>query len=177
MHRLLDATRFASAKHLRQKRKNRERTPYIHHPVEVAFHLSGVGGVDDEDVLIAALLHDTVEDTDTTREELVERFGENVAGLVMECTDDKRLPKAERKRLQIVNAPTKSAGAKQIKLADTTCNLRDILADPPEGWDPDRRRAYFDWARRVFEGLFGVNEALDAEARRIVAEGRSALGS
>lgn len=175
MNRLLHATHFATCKHRGQFRKDPCRTPYIHHPVEVAFHLSRVGGVEDEEVLMAAVLHDTIEDTSTTQAELMELFGGKVAGLVMECTDDKRLPKAERKRLQIVNAPGKSPEAKQIKIADTSCNLRDILTAAPVGWALDRQRDYFHWAGQVMAGLFGVNDWLDREARKVLREGLARL--
>jgi guanosine-3',5'-bis(diphosphate) 3'-pyrophosphohydrolase len=143
MSRILQASNFAAAKHSRQRRKNAEGSPYINHPIEVAYHLSAVGCVTDEDVLVAALLHDTIEDTDTTPEELVQLFGDAVAALVVECTDDKSLPKIERKRLQIENAPKKSPGAKMIKIADKTCNLRSILSDPPNDWPLLRQYDYF----------------------------------
>jgi len=130
MNTLLRAIRFATEKHSDQKRNGLKKSPYIIHPVEVAEHLSTVGNVCDEEVLSAAILHDTIEDTETTREEIQKEFGKRVLQLVMECTDDKKLEKMERKRLQIVNAPKKSPEAKMIKIADKTCNLRSILADP-----------------------------------------------
>lgn len=176
MNRLLHAAHFAAGKHATQRRKNAAATPYINHPLEVAHHLAAVGGVDDEDVLIAALLHDTVEDTETTREEIAATYGERVASLVMECTDDKSLPKAERKRLQIVNAPHRSPGAKLVKLADKTCNLRSILVDPPVGWSRERQREYFVWAQQVVDGLVGANAALDRAVRQVLAAGLERLG-
>jgi len=130
MNRILQAVHFAAVKHTAQRRKNADATPYINHPIEVADHLANIGGVTDEDILIAALLHDTIEDTETTRDEIAALFGERVADLVAECTDDKSLDKAERKRLQIIHALEKSPGAKVIKIADKTCNLRSILVDP-----------------------------------------------
>jgi len=175
MNRILKATAFAAEKHINQRRKNAAAGPYINHPVEVAWHLSSVGGVTDEDILIAALLHDTVEDTDTTREEIAGLFGDNVASLVMECTDDKTLPKMERKRLQIVNAPHKSPGAKQIKIADKTCNLRTLVEDPPAAWSLRRQREYFEWAEKVVAGLLGQNEALDAAVLSVLREGLEKL--
>ncbi|RYD27396.1 MAG: HD domain-containing protein [Verrucomicrobiaceae bacterium] len=175
MNRILHAAPFAAKKHSTQRRKNAAADPYINHPIEVAEHLSSVGGVTDEDMLIAALLHDTVEDTDTTREEIAGLFGENVASLVMECTDDKSLPKEERKRLQIVNAPHKSPGAKQIKIADKTCNLRTLAEDPPADWPLQRRREYFEWAEKVVVGLLGHNEALDAGVLSVLREGLEKL--
>jgi len=177
MNRILQAASFAATKHTGQRRKNAAADPYINHPIEVAEHLSSVGGVTDEDMLIAALLHDTVEDTDTTREEIAGLFGENVASLVMECTDDKSLPKEERKRLQIVNAPHKSPGAKQIKIADKTCNLRTLAEDPPADWPLQRRREYFEWAEKVVAGLLGHNEALDAGVLSVLREGLEKLRS
>jgi GTP diphosphokinase / guanosine-3',5'-bis(diphosphate) 3'-diphosphatase len=175
MQKLLQAARFAAEKHARQRRKNAAADPYINHPIEVAEHLAQVGGITDETILIAALLHDTIEDTATTEEELAERFGAAVAGLVRECTDDKRLAKLERKRLQIVHAPHKSAGAKQIKLADKTCNLRALLRDPPADWPLARRREYFEWAEQVVAGLLGVNAPLDECVLAVLNEGRATL--
>ena len=172
---LLQAMRFATEKHSEQKRGNARQTPYINHPIEVAEHLANVGGVTDEDVLIAALLHDTIEDTDTTKEEISEHFGEIVADLVLECTDDKNLEKEERKRLQVVNAPKKSPGAKMIKIADKTCNLRAILSDPPMAWSTKRKKEYFEWAEKVVGGLLGVNEALDACVTSVLQEGLQQL--
>jgi len=175
MSRLLRAAFFAAQKHSAQRRKNAAATPYINHPLEVAHHLAEVGKVNDEDILVAALLHDTIEDTETTEQELRELFGEAVARLVLECTDDKRLPKAERKRLQILNAPHKSPGAKQIKIADKTCNLRSILQDPPADWPLQRQRDYFLWAEQVLAGLLGVNPLLDKEALAVVEKGKRQL--
>lgn len=170
--RLLNAANFAALKHIDQRRKNAAGTPYINHPIEVAEHLARVGNVDDEDILIAALLHDTIEDTATTYDEIVQLFGKRVADIVAECTDDKSLEKSERKRLQIVNAPHKSDAAKQVKLADKTCNLRALLVDPPGNWNTHRQREYFAWAAQVIEGLLGVNAALDGAVRSVLADGK-----
>ncbi|OYP33141.1 HD domain-containing protein [Rhodopirellula sp. MGV] len=170
MNALLDAVLFAADKHSDQRRKNAAGTPYINHPIEVADHLARVGNVADQSILIAALLHDTVEDTEATESEIRERFGCDIAALVMECTDDKSLPKQERKRLQVVNAPHKSDGAKQIKLADKTCNLRTMLDDPPQDWPISRQLEYVRWANEVIAGLKGINEALDNAADAVVRD-------
>lgn len=175
MERLLQATHFAATKHADQRRKNSQATPYINHPIEVANHLNTVGNINDEDILIAAILHDTIEDTATTEEEIRARFGAYVTDLVLECTDDKSLEKAERKRLQIVNAPHKSDGAKQIKIADKTCNLKSILDDPPQGWPVARQLEYFQWARNVYEGLKGINAPLDAAIEKVISSGLESL--
>ena len=114
------------------------------------------------EVLAAALLHDTIEDTDTSPAELREQFGERIAAMVAEVTDDKNLPKAERKRLQIVHAAGISPGAKLVKLADKICNLRDVAERPPATWDLRRRREYFDWAKQVIDGLRGAHQKLEA---------------
>ena len=155
---LLRALAFAAHKHRDQRRKDAEASPYINHPIALAEVLTGEGGVADIDVLAAALLHDTIEDTATTLAELREHFGERIAGMVAEVTDDKDLPKAERKRLQIEHAAGISPGAKLVKLADKICNLRDVAERPPAKWDLDRRREYFEWAKRVIDGLRGVPE-------------------
>ena len=159
---LLKALAFAAHKHRDQRRKDAEASPYINHPIALAEVLAGEGGVTDLEVLAAALLHDTIEDTATTPEELQEHFGERIAGMVAEVTDDKNLPKAERKRLQIEHAAGVSPGAKLVKLADKICNLRDVAVRPPAKWDLERRREYFEWAKRVIDGLRGANPVLEA---------------
>lgn len=158
--RLLRAIDFAARKHRDQRRKSAEAAPYINHPIEVARLVAEVGGIEDEDVLVAAVLHDTIEDTATTRAELEGEFGPRVASLVTELTDDKSLPKEERKRLQVVHAGTKSVGAATIKLADKIANVQDLGRLPPVDWSPERVRAYFDWAESVVRNLPDVNPAL-----------------
>ena len=123
--------------------------------------LAAEGGVTDPDVLCAALLHDTLEDTETTADELRDAFGDRVCDIVLEVTDDKSLPKAERKQLQIVHAATASPSAQLVKLADKISNLRDLLSSPPTGWPAERKQAYFDWAARVVAGLRGVHPELE----------------
>jgi GTP diphosphokinase / guanosine-3',5'-bis(diphosphate) 3'-diphosphatase len=159
---LLKALAFAAHKHRDQRRKDHEASPYINHPIALADVLVNEGGVSDVEVLCAALLHDTVEDTATTPEELVETFGARVARIVAEVTDDKALNKADRKRLQVENAARLSPEAKLVKLADKICNLRDVAERPPAGWDLARRREYFDWAKRVVDGLRGSHPRLEA---------------
>ncbi len=159
---LIAAAAFAADKHRNQRRKGDEALPYINHPIALAHVLAGEGGIEDVQVLAAALLHDTIEDTATTAEEILEAFGETIAGVVLEVTDDRRLSKAERKRLQVEHAPHLSPGAKLVKLADKICNLRDIRRAPPPDWSLERRREYFEWARCVVEGLRGAHGRLEA---------------
>lgn len=154
---LLTAISFAADKHRNQRRKDAESTPYINHPLQLACLLATEGGVDDVDTLIAAVLHDTVEDTETTHAELVERFGRGVADIVAEVTDDTSLPKADRKRMQIRHAPHMSNEAALVKLADKTCNLRDVANRAPKGWSLERKQEYFDWGRAVVSKLPLVN--------------------
>ena len=159
---IMDAASFAADRHRGQRRKDAEASPYINHPLALAKLLANEGGVTDTAVLVAALLHDTVEDTETTIEEIEARFGSEVAGIVAEVTDDKSLAPAERKRLQVVKAASKSEGAKLVKLADKTCNLRDVAHNPPVGWSLERRREYFDWALQVVDGLSQASERMRA---------------
>jgi GTP diphosphokinase / guanosine-3',5'-bis(diphosphate) 3'-diphosphatase len=159
---LLQALSFASVKHRNQRRKDAESSPYINHPIAVASVLASEGSVEDETLLVAAVLHDTVEDTETTFDELMQRFGAAVAELVRELTDDKSLPKAERKRLQIEHARSASPGAKQLKIADKICNVRDITVAPPADWPVQQRREYLSWAAQVVDSCRGVNPGLDA---------------
>ena len=158
---ILAASAFAAEKHRGQRRKGVEASPYINHPIAVANVLAAEAGISDPVTLCAALLHDTIEDTATTPMELTEAFGPDVAGVVVEVTDDKSLDKAERKRLQIVHAATISDRAKVLKLADKICNLRDIASSPPVDWSLERRQQYFDWAAQVVNGLRGVSPALE----------------
>jgi guanosine-3',5'-bis(diphosphate) 3'-pyrophosphohydrolase len=159
---ILNAASFAADKHRNQRRKDADASPYINHPLALADILAREGDVDDAQVIAAALLHDTVEDTETTIEEVEAQFGKRVASIVAEVTDDKSLPKEERKRLQVVTSCTKSHGAKLVKLADKIANLRDLLAAPPADWSPERRLQYFEWAREVVEGLRGCKPSLEA---------------
>ena len=173
---ILAALRFAAEKHRDQRRKGQCASPYINHPIEVAELLVRVGQVDDVALLQAALLHDTVEDTQTTFQELEEQFGTGVRTLVEEVTDDKSLPKDERKRRQVERAPYLSEGARQIKLADKTCNVRDLVTKPPLDWPLERRLAYLDWSERVIAGCRGANPLLEQEFRETLAEARAAIG-
>ena len=158
---LMTALAFAADKHKNQRRKDADASPYINHPIALANLLLNEAGVEDQRVLIAAILHDTIEDTDTTEQELVKHFGKDVADIVLEVTDDKTLPKAERKRLQIEHAAHISRRAKLVKLADKICNLRDITASPPAGWSIQRKQEYFDWAKEVADRLRGVHPGLE----------------
>ena len=173
---LFEAIRFAADKHRNQRRRDSAKSPYINHPIEVAELLWKVGGVHDTNVLLAAILHDTVEDTGTLPEEISDRFGEEVRTLVMEVTDDKSLPKAKRKSLQIETAPYKSYGAKLIKLADKSCNVRNLISMPPEDWSLERRREYLQWTEQVVAGLRGTNAALEEYYDHELVSGKSLLG-
>lgn len=150
---LLAAISFAAAKHSKQRRKDVDASPYINHPLQLAHVLATEGDVSDVATLMAAVLHDTIEDTLTTYEELVENFGKTVADVVMEVTDDKTLLKAQRKEHQVDHAPHLSERAVLVKLADKTCNLRDVANSPPAGWPIERKQEYFDWAKRVVDRL------------------------
>jgi GTP diphosphokinase / guanosine-3',5'-bis(diphosphate) 3'-diphosphatase len=158
---LIKAADFAAFKHRRQRRKDAEASPYINHPLALARVLKLEAGVDDVEVLVAAILHDTVEDTETTTEELAREFGPRIAAIVAEVTDNELLPKPERKRLQIERAPHSSPQARLVKLADKICNLRDVSAAPPAHWPLERRRGYFEWAKAVIDGIRGTHPELE----------------
>ncbi len=173
---LIQAINFAAKKHSIQKRKGADEQPYINHPLEVLNLLTNVGKIEDYNVLIAAVLHDTIEDTETTEEEITELFGANVCEMVLEVTDDKSLPKAERKQLQIEHAPHISLGAKQIKLCDKISNISDVLKNPPDGWSLERRREYVEWGEKVVSGLRGANENLEKHFDELVEKARTKFG-
>lgn len=160
---ILNAASYAAEKHTAQRRKGANSEPYINHLIEVADLVARSLSAPDPNLIIAALLHDVVEDTGTTNHEVAERFGSDVAALVAEVTDDKSLPKEVRKRLQIENAPKKSERAQQIKVADKISNLRSILASPPANWDLQRKRHYFVWAKQVVDALPLPSPILRAE--------------
>lgn len=163
---VLAALDFAAIRHSRQRRKGGSRAPYINHPVRVAYYVGVLAGIRDQHVIAAALLHDTVEDTDTTLEELEHEFGADVAALVAELTDDKSLAKELRKRLQIEHASEVSAAAAQLKLADKLSNVEDIAEAPPSDWSVERRREYLLWTRRVVDRLPHRNPVLEERYRR-----------
>ena len=169
LNNLLHAASFAAQRHTGQKRKGERGEPYINHPLEVANLIANIGGVTDIDVLMAAILHDTVEDCGVTGDEIEEKFGNTVAGYVLEVTDDKGLPKHERKQLQIEHAPHLTYGAKVIKLADKISNVRDVIASPAEDWDKQRRVEYVQWAVNVVAGLRGASDQLDELFDEVVA--------
>ena len=161
MQQVLAAAQYAAEKHASHQRKGGE--PYINHLIEVAHLVSAALSVPDANLLVAALLHDTIEDVGVTAADLTERFGQDVTDLVLEMTDDKALPKDDRKRLQIEHAPRLSVRAQTIKLADKISNLRSILSSPPPNWDYERKKEYFEWGKRVVDGLTAPNPILKAE--------------
>jgi guanosine-3',5'-bis(diphosphate) 3'-pyrophosphohydrolase len=169
---LLRALHFAAEKHRDQRRKGAEAPPYINHPIEVAELLARVGEVTDLVTLQAAILHDTVEDTDTTPAELTEAFGAEVESVVAEVTDDKSLPWDDRKRRQVEHAASLSARAKLVKIADKISNVRGIIHDPPTHWETRRILGYLDWTERVVNGCRGANAALERQYDELLAEAR-----
>jgi (p)ppGpp synthase/HD superfamily hydrolase len=173
---VMKAAHFAAARHCRQVRKGAAAEPYVNHLLEVADLVAGALAEPDPNLVMAALLHDTVEDVGVTKEELIETFSQDVADLVMEVTDDKSLPKKERKRLQVVNAPHKSVRAQLIKLADKISNLRAILSSPPTDWSVERQQEYFEWAKQVVDALSAPNVGLKAEFQSLYGQAGS-LGS
>jgi len=159
---LLRALAFAAHKHRHQRRKDAEASPYINHPIALAELLAREGGVTEVDVLAAALLHDTIEDTQTTPAELEKEFGPHIASIVLEVTDNKMLKKHIRKKMQVEHAARASREARLVKLADKICNLRDVAERPPARWDLARRREYFEWSKRVIDRLRGTHPGLEA---------------
>jgi guanosine-3',5'-bis(diphosphate) 3'-pyrophosphohydrolase len=175
LQQFLRAAAFAARKHQHQRRKDAEASPYINHPLEVAAILAEEGGVTDPLTLTAAVLHDTLEDTETTPEELAAAFGPAIRDLVQEVTDDKRLPRAERKARQAATAAHLSHQAKLIRIADKIVNVRDVTHHPPTKWDLKRRREYLDWTEAVVAGCRGVSPALEARYEQTLQEGRTIL--
>jgi guanosine-3',5'-bis(diphosphate) 3'-pyrophosphohydrolase len=173
---ILKALRFASEKHNNQRRKDARASPYINHPIQVVEILWKIGNVRDVTLLVASILHDTIEDTSTQPEEIKAEFGEEVLALVLEVTDDKSLPKQVRKQLQVEHAPHKTRNAKLLKLADKISNVRDIITSPPRDWSLERQREYLLWTEKVVAGLRGVNESLERHYDDLLIKGKQSLG-
>ena len=172
----MKALAFAALKHRDQRRKGSHQAPYINHPIEVATLVATVGGIDDLAVLQAAILHDTIEDTDATPEEIEREFGIDVRGLVLEMTDDMSLPSPKRKQEQVLRASTLSPRAKAIKIADKIANVGDIARHPPPDWSAERRRNYFAWTQQVIDQVRGTNAALEACYDEVLRQAREILG-
>ncbi len=172
---VLKAAEFAAQKHKGQIRKGRDECPYIDHLRSVAQVIAEVGGIEDPEILAAAWLHDTLEDTETTPEELEANFGKRVRQLVEEVTDDKSLPKDERKQMQIQHAPTLSPNAVLIKLGDKISNIIDVTNTPPIHWNLERRKKYLDWAETVIDNCPKVNNALEQHFAEVLKKGRKML--
>lgn len=164
------AWNFAAQRHASQRRKGKAQEPYVNHLAEVAELVATATDGQDANVVAAAVLHDTVEDTTTLPAELTAVFNADIAGLVAEVTDDKSLEKAVRKQLQVEHAAATSRRAKLIKLADKTSNLRDLAKSPPDDWSLQRRREYLDWAMAVARGLRGTNPWLEAQLDEAAAQ-------
>jgi guanosine-3',5'-bis(diphosphate) 3'-pyrophosphohydrolase len=158
---VLRAAAFAAEKHRAGRRKDEDASPYINHPIQAAYILVRAG-IEDPAVLAGALLHDTVEDTHTTVDELEVVFGYEIANIVAECSDNKTLTKLERKQAQIDHAAKISPKSKLVKMADKIANVNDINGAPPAGWSIERKREYYDWAKKVVDQMRGTNAALEA---------------
>lgn len=158
---IVRALHFAAEKHRGQFRKGNLNTPYINHPIKVAFVLQTVANVTDEDVIAAALLHDVIEDTDATHKDLVNLFNARIADMVLEISDEKGLEPEVRKRLQIEDAPNLSKEAKLIRIADKLCNIQDVCGLDAPNWDYDRKYEYLEWAEKVVNQITGTHEVLE----------------
>jgi (p)ppGpp synthase/HD superfamily hydrolase len=169
------AADFAARRHVGTRRKGSDRQPYVNHLAEVAQLLATATHGSDAALVAAGWLHDTIEDTQTSREELAQEFGDDIATLVVEVSDDKTLPKAERKRLQILHAPNASGRARMLKIADKTSNLRSLISSPPDDWERDRLIDYLDWADQVVAGCRGVNAYLERIYDETASSGRAVL--
>lgn len=171
----MKALEYASAKHKNQRRKGAHGIPYINHPIEVANLLATCLDENSPEIFIAAILHDTIEDTDATPVEIEHEFGKTIKDLVLEVTDDMRLSKAERWRLQIEKAPGLSPEAKMIKIADKACNVKDMVYTRAL-WTRSRKIQYLEWAKQVIDGCHGINAKLDAVFEERYREGKKVLG-
>jgi GTP diphosphokinase / guanosine-3',5'-bis(diphosphate) 3'-diphosphatase len=174
---ILKAFKFAASKHRNQRRKDEQASPYINHLIAVAETLWVVGAIREAATIAAGILHDVIEDTDTSPEELAREFGPKIGAIVSELTDDKALPRFERKRLQIEHAANLSMPARYVKIADKISNLDDIIHHPPAGWSLERRKEYLVWANNVIAGVRGSNQALEQYFDRLFAAAMQVIGN
>jgi len=172
---ILRSMKFAATKHRDQRRKGKEASPYINHPIAVAEMLHTIGGVSDVPTLVAAILHDTIEDTDTTPDEIKREFGDEVLSIVLEVTDDKSLSKPEIIRIGLETTPNKSLAARQIKIADKISNIHDLTHTPPHKWSLERKWQYLNSSEELISRLRGTNAALERCCEEALAEGRRKL--
>lgn len=158
---IVRAMQFAAEKHKGQFRKGNLNTPYINHPIKVAYVLRTIGGVEDEDIIAAALLHDVVEDTDATHADLENVFNKKVADIVLEVSDEKDKSKDFRKQHQIDNAKNLSIEAKLVRIADKICNIQDVCGEDAPNWSYERKYEYLEWAKEVVDQITGTHEMLE----------------
>lgn len=168
---IFQALAFSAERHRHQRRKDRDASPYINHPIQVAEELLSCG-LTDTTTILAAILHDTLEDTRTEAREIADIFGEDVLAVVREVTDDTSLPRAERRHLQVAGAPGRSTAARLLRIADKTCNVRDLAHSPPADWSPERKREYLDWTAKVVDACRGTNAELEGRYNEAAAECR-----
>jgi len=171
MNLVLKATQFAALKHCDQRRKD-GKTPYIIHPISVAMILSEIGSIEDPEILSAALLHDTLEDTDTSAHELDKNFGSRVRIIVEELTDNDMLTFLQCKQMQIENAPYLSKNATLVRIADKISNVSDVIENPPPEWNQKRCNKYVDWAEAVMNNCQKVNQDLENHFFELITEYR-----
>lgn len=171
----IDAVVFATQKHQGQVRKDSQASPYVTHPLAVARMLYTLGKIYDTSILVAAVLHDTIEDTNTTEAEIREQFGEETLSIVLELTDDKSLAKNIRKQHQVMHASKLSSKAKTIKLGDKLTNCQDILQSPPKNWTISRRQEYIQWAADVVAQIRSTNPHLEAAFDEMLLEAEISL--
>lgn len=167
---ILAAIEFATDKHKDQVRKNKDKSPYITHPLLVTLYLVEDGKVRDSQLITAALLHDTVSDSVATSDEIQKKFGKQVALYVGEMTEDKGAPRAERKRRQVIAAAHQSLGAAQIRMADQLCNLKELRTTPPEDWNRTRIDEYYHWSQSVLDRLPTANPELKKATSHVIEE-------
>ena len=170
-----EAAELAARRHNGMARKGRGNEPYINHLAEVANLLAAATDGADAELVAAGWLHDVIEDTDTTREELARKFSDRIASLVVECTDEMSLPKAERRRRQVVDAPKKSAGARLIKIADKISNVGARIHSDPTTEERNDLADYAGWAEQVVAGCRGGNAWLDTKFDDMVRTARASL--
>ncbi|MDJ0951930.1 MAG: HD domain-containing protein [Alphaproteobacteria bacterium] len=173
--RLTRALSFAAEAHANQRRKGAAQEPYLNHLVEVLDLVAQATGGDDVDLLIASLLHDVVEDTSVTEDELTEAFGARVAEIVQANSDDMSLPKDQRRRKRIADMPHKSPDARIVKTADVISNIRAIVTSPPAGWTADRKLGYLEGCRQLIDAGRGANAALERVFDQTVADAERAI--
>ncbi|EFO18322.1 hypothetical protein LOAG_10172 [Loa loa] len=165
---IIEAVDLAARRHRQQRRKDAAQTPYVNHPIGVAYILTSEGQITDTTTIIAAILHDIVEHTKTTDEEIRKMFGDEIADIVKECTMVRSMKREARMKSELEKASKLSHKAKLVQLADKLNNIRDIERGTPLGWTKQHVTEYIIFAKDLLSKIRGIHGPLESALDDII---------